>query len=292
MKCKFCGAEIKEGSNICDYCDSEVETDGSEMQTIIRDSRNSSKGILSVIGKVIIALLCICPVVIVVSMIIVFNSDAFKNTYEYSASTDAVYDIPKNETGLAGQIITCDKKGVALIKYKDHTYEDVKILDKDLIEWVNDTERSLDTVGIRFSTDEKGDISELGLQSTGFFIIAKEGERYIAVRDEQVISFTSSTPLETGRYYSGYFSYPDMYLYWGQEESPLALTYMDPKCNDKESVTEQEYYTREDITVYKVFVEEKWYYCSKETYDAVQVGDLLNEYEICANQELAFIVKK
>lgn len=292
MKCKFCGAEIKEGSNVCEYCDSEVERGIPEMQTVIRDNGSPAKGILGVIGKVIIALACIWAVVILVTMIIVFNSDAFKNTYQYSTNTDTVYDMPKNETGLTGQIINCDKKGAAAIDYEGHTYEDVKILDQDLIEWVNETDRSLDTVEICFSTDEKGDICELGLRSADFFIVAKEGNRYIAIRDDQVISFTSTMPLEAEHYYSGYFSYPDLCLYLGEEKSHLSMSYMDPKCDDKESVTQQEYYTGEDITIYKVLVEEKWYYCSKETYDAIEVGDLLNGYEICANQEPAFIIKE
>lgn len=30
MKCKFCGAEIKEGNRICDYCGSAVENIPSE----------------------------------------------------------------------------------------------------------------------------------------------------------------------------------------------------------------------------------------------------------------------
>lgn len=132
----------------------------------------------------------------------------------------------------------------------------------------------------------------MGLLSADFFIFAEEDSHYIAVRDGDVISFTSSAPLETDCYYGGYFSYPDLQYYWGQEKSAFSMTYMNPQCDDKESTIEQDYYTGEDITVYKVLVGENWHYCSKETFDSVQPGDSLDEYTICANEGLAFIVKK
>lgn len=47
-----------------------------------------------------------------------------------------------------------------------------------MIEWTNDTDRKLDAVEICFETDGNGDISELGLLSSGFFIMSKEEERY------------------------------------------------------------------------------------------------------------------
>lgn len=122
--------------------------------------------------------------------------------------------------------------------------------------------------------------------------MAEEGERYTAIRDEQVITFTSSIPLKTEHCYSGYFSYPDLNLYYGEEKSPYAMTYMDPKCEKKESTTEQDSYTGEDITVYRILVDNVWYYCSKETYDAVLAGDLLRGYKLYSNQEKPFIMKE
>lgn len=120
----------------------------------------------------------------------------------------------------------------------------------------------------------------------------KDGDRYIAVRDEQVIAFTSTDVLEAGKYYGGYFSYPNMRLYAGEEENTLGMTYMDIICNDKESVTVQEYYTEEEVSTYKILANETWYYCSKECYDSVQPGDALDEYSFCKEQGIAFILKK
>lgn len=301
MKCKFCGAEIKAGSNICEYCNSSVERDVSESRSTVTENRKSPRSVISVIGRVIVSLAFIWAALIVIVLIITLNSDTFKNAYDYTSSardtysrssdSNNAYAMPANKTDLTGKIIICDEYGVASIEYNDNLYSDVKILDNTLIEWINDTGKLIDDVGIRFATDANGDISELGLLSPDFFVIAQDEIRYIAVRDGQIISFTSAVPLEAGRYYSGYFSYPDMDLYYGEEQSLFATTHMDPKCSDKESTTEQEYYTGEDITVYKIHVDRKWYYCCKETYDAIQVGDLLNDYTLYSNQEISFIVK-
>lgn len=293
MKCKSCGAEIKEGNSVCEYCGSAVERAAARPHIIIKDSEHPVKSVVRVIGKVIIALACIWAVLIIITLVVVLNSDVIKNDYEYSSGVNHANDeMPKNETGLIGQVISCDVQGVASIEYQGHTYADIKILDQELIDWINDTNRSIDTVEICFATNEKGDISELGLLSSGFFIMEKEGDCYIAVRDEQVISFISALQLETGHYYGGYFSYPDMKLYSGEEKSLLTLTYMDAKCDKKESVTGQEYYTGENITVYKIQAKGKWYYCDKDTYETVQTGDLLKGYELCEDQGMAFIVRE
>lgn len=292
MKCKFCGAEVKEGSSICEYCGSEVEKSGSEVKEIIREEKNPLKGIIRIVARTILAMAVIWAVVGIVSTIIVLNSDAFKNTYRHSPAAAAVHEMPKEEKGLSGQIITYDENGIVSLDYQGHIYENIKIQDKELISWLNDTGRTLDNIEIRFATDKKGDISELGLLSADFFVFGKEGKRYIAVRDTQVFSFTSAEALETEHYYGGYFSYPDVRLYWGEEKSPFALSYMDPKCDGKESTTEQDSYTGEGITVYKILIEGTWYYCGKETYDTIQVGDIIKEYEMCTVQELSFLVMK
>lgn len=289
MRCKFCGADIKEGHNVCEYCGSTVERNISAAQRNIKPA----KSIVGIICKGIIILACVWGVVIVISLIVVLNSDVFKENYDNYTSTyttNTAFEMPRNEKNLTGQIISCDKKGVAVIEYRGYTYEDVAILDKSLIEWVNDTDRKLDTVGICFATDGNGNISELGLLSPDFFIMAKEEERYLAVRDSQVISFTSVTPLEEEHYYGGYFSYPDLRLYSVEEADPRSMTYMDPKCEDKESEVCKEYYTGEEITVYKIMVNGKWCYCNEETYDSVEIGDLLDEYKVYPFQEPAFIV--
>lgn len=291
MKCKFCGAEIKEGNNVCEYCGSAVE----RKTFVAQDNKQPAKSIVCMICKGIIILACVWGVILVISLIVVFNSDVFKDNYDNYASTYSTYttyEMPRNKNNLTGQIISCDKKGVAVIEYQGHTYEDVAILDKSLIEWINATDRKIDTVGICFATDGESDISELGLLSPDFFVMKKEEERYLAVRESQVISFTSVVPLEEEHYYGGYFSYPDLRLYSVEEKNPMSMTYMEPKCEDKESAASKEYYTGEEITVYKIYVAGEWFCCSKETYDSVEIGDLLDGYKMYPFQEPAFIVRK
>ncbi|MBD5444134.1 MAG: zinc ribbon domain-containing protein [Lachnospiraceae bacterium] len=291
MRCKFCGAEVKDGASTCEYCGSEVEKHKSVDQTLIRDDKKPYRVVIGMIIKGIIILTCIWAVVVIISLIVVLNSDVFKDNYKEYKNTYNSYGIPRNENELIGQIISCDKNGIATIEYKGHTYEDVAILDKTLIKWINDTNRKLDEVEICFATDKNGDISELGLLLSGFFIISKEEVRYLAIRDSHVISFTSETPLEEECYYIGYFSYPDMSLYSVEEESLFSMAYMDPKCEDKESVVVKEFYTGEEINVYKILVNGKWYCCSKNTYDTIQIDDMLSEYKLYPNQEPAFIVR-
>lgn len=291
MKCKSCGAEIKVGKNVCEYCGSSVEREIPKIQTIIHHE-SSVKSVVGTIGKVIIALAGIGAVLMVITLVIILNSDTIKKFSNDPLYANAVHEIPQSKIGLTAHIISYDKKGFVSVEYERNTYENIKILDEDLIKWLNETDRSLNGVEICFSTDENGDILDLGLLSENFFIIAKEGERYIAIRDGEVISFTSAIPVGTERYYSGYFSYPDLYLYSQTEQKLLGLTYLDPKCDDKESTIEQEYYTGEDVSVYKISVDRKWYYCSKEVYDSIQVGDLLNGYRMYEDREMAFIVEQ
>lgn len=301
MRCRFCGAEIKAGSNVCEYCGSAAEKAASE-GTKDAQRKSSAHGIVSVIAKVIVALAAIWALLIIVTLIVVLNSDSFKTAYEYTESSDAVYrknakaasvnKLKRNATGLTGTVISCDGEGVASIESEEEYYYHVQILDKALIEWLEAADRSIDSVGIRFATDENGDIREIGLLSPDFFILDKNGNRYTAVRDEQIISFTSTETLEAGGYYGGYFSYPDMSLYYGEKKSPFAMTYMDLQCEDKESALEQEYYTEEEVNTYRILTRGKWYYCSREVYDAVQIGDSLEEYQVCDEGELAFVMKK
>lgn len=286
MKCKYCGAEIKPGSRFCEYCDSEVEREKPENKTVIRET-SKPNSIPKVIVRAIVSLAGIWAVLIVITLVVVLNSDAFKNIDSYSDGAGTLREMPKNEVDLKGQVITCDKNGDASIIYQGDTYENIKILDSELLEWLSDTKRSIDSVEICFSTDDNGDISDIGLLSADFFVMEREGTDYIAVREGDVICFSSEIPLETGRYYGGYFSYPNLRLYQGEETKSLEMTYMDPKCDDKESRMEQEYYTAEEITVYRVSVEGKWYYCSKETYDAISIGDMLNEYRISGDAVLS-----
>lgn len=112
MKCKFCGAEIKKGSNVCEYCGSEVERVEPEIRTVIRESESSSKGIARVVGRGIVSLAFVWAVVIFVTLVVVLGRDESEDYHEESEGyheesedTGVSYQMPKNKTGLTGQII-------------------------------------------------------------------------------------------------------------------------------------------------------------------------------------------
>lgn len=287
MKCKFCGAELKEKSKVCAQCGSAVERP--ELPVTVKAYRKPPKDIIRVTGKIVIALVCVSAAAIVVATIHPFRESTLRFTHESSTDTSSAPDLPRNKTDLTGLIISCDPDGTASVEYEGSTYEKVRILDEELIEWLNDTDRSLESVEIRFATDENGNIRELGLFSADFFVIDAEENRYTAVRDGQVILFTARMSLEISCCYEGYFSYPDMRLYWGRQRALTAIDYVDPKCDDKKVETRTEYYTGEEVNVYQISAVGSWYYCSQEIYDSIQVDDLLYDYELYSDQNMDFI---
>ena len=39
----------------------------------------------------------------------------------------------------------------------------------------------------------------------------------------------------------------------------------------------------DEVTVYKIRVESTWYYCSEETYNRINVGDDIDNYNVVGN---------
>ncbi|MCM1046208.1 MAG: hypothetical protein NC417_11930 [Candidatus Gastranaerophilales bacterium] len=273
MKYKFRGAEIKKGSKVKAF-------------------RKPPKDKIRLIGKVVIALVCFSSAAIVAMAVLPLREGSLRFFQESSTAAPSAYNLPRNRTDLTGMIVSCDSDGAALVEYEGSVCENVQILDKELLMWLHDTNRSLESVAIRFATDENGDIKELGLLSADFFVIDADENLYTAVRDGQVIWFTATMSLEAGHCYEGYFSYPDMRLYWGKQQTLTVIHYIDPKCDDKKVTSQTEYYTGEEVNVYQIFAVGNWYYCTQEIYDSVQVGDLLDDYELYSDQSMDFMSVK
>ncbi|MCM1254419.1 MAG: hypothetical protein NC321_16490 [Clostridium sp.] len=81
-------------------------------------------------------------------------------------------------------------------------------------------------------------------------------------------------------------------MYTAKKQTPLSTSYMDAKCEDKESLVVKEYYTGEEVSIYKILTNGDWYYCSKEIYDDLETGGSLDGYAIYPNQTPAFIAAK
>ncbi|MCM1254421.1 MAG: hypothetical protein NC321_16500 [Clostridium sp.] len=71
MRCEFCGAQIKEESNVCEYCGSTVERETqtgqmAQEQTIVKNDTKQTKGVAHMILKVIVVLACVWVIVIAI----------------------------------------------------------------------------------------------------------------------------------------------------------------------------------------------------------------------------------
>lgn len=273
MKCKNCGAEIKLGSTVCEHCNN-------------IPNKRKSKSITKIFTTVVIA----CILVMIILTVSLFGSDIFSTFYNDDTTISTEQEIPKNTTTLSGQIVSCDKNGIVSVKYMSATYKNIKIKDKDLINWLAETDKSLDGESVMFSTDSDGNISELALSSNGFYIMSKEADKYIAYRDNTIISFTSKQQLDVDQYYEGYFKYPDLNLYFSDKKYQMNVEFSNLVCDNKEITTEKDYYTNEDIMVYKISAGGIWYYCSKDTYASIEAGGSLDDYYLYSNP--AFIAPK
>lgn len=185
----------------------------------------------------------------------------------------------KNAVDAVGKVVSCTTSGTATIEYSDKNYYDIKILDTDLIEWLADNGRSIDNVGIMFSTDEDRNISEIALLTSPFYIMYQEGDTYVAFREDHIIAFTSEIDLAVDSCYEGYFNYPDMNLHSGTTTDCGAYYFFStPICDEKMSTAEKSVPSGKEVTVYKIRAGSEWYYCSKDTYDELNIGDSMNEY--------------
>lgn len=275
MKCQYCGAEIKKGNTVCEYCGSAVdnikETSDSEAGD---NGRAEAIRIVSRVIYRIIVVLVIAGAVMIFAVLPIVIKDRASLDYGKTASLS----IPNSEENLTGIVASYSEQGILSIKYDGNTYDNITVLDQELIDWLNETGRTLEGIEIQFATDEKGNIEKLAMLSEVFLILAEDSGYYTACRRDQIIRFTSDVPLEMNSLYCGYFCYPKLHLMSARQESPLSHTYMDPRCESKKSVTVKDAYSEEELTVYMLCSAEKWYYCNHDIYETVQEGDSLEDY--------------
>jgi len=304
MKCPNCGAEVNNELLVCDYCGSKIEPAHSRFpfrRGMVHQNNDTTtttrrrKHTLAVLLISIFVITFIIPMFI--GLFLFVRYDSFTSSYDSASSSyTSSYDsestdeeeemltdkLPKSYNDLTGEVISCSTTGNATIEYNSKFYYDVKILDSELIEWLVDVGASLNGIGIMFSTNEDRNISEIALLSDKFIVMSLEGDVYTAYRDGDVITFRSDKELRIDTCYEGYFSYPDMTLHGGVTSDCSSSYLFDAKCAEKEEFTEpttrSDTGTSKEVTVYKIRVGDTWYYCSKDTYDKVNVGDDLRDY--------------
>ncbi len=287
MKCQYCGAEIKKGYTVCEYCGSAIDNmeEASDSDAGDNGRAESVRIVSRVIYRIIIALVimgalmifAVLPIVKIENRASLDCEIRFADSKMYSGKA-ASLSIPNGEENLTGIVASYSEEGVLSIKYDGNTYDNITVLNQELIDWLNETGRTLKGIEIQFATDEKGNIEKLAMLSEVFLILEEDSGYYTACRGDQIIRFTSDVPLEMDSLYCGYFCYPKLHLMSARPESPLSHTYMDPRCESKKSVTIKDAYSGEELTVYMLCSAEKWYYCNHDIYETVQEGDSLEDY--------------
>ncbi len=290
MKCQYCGAEIPKGQSVCPYCDSEADTETAGFVEIPYGEKEydaswndrhtqTAKTIGSVIVKIVIALIVAWVVIIIASLIFISQTDSFSDAWNAAGSYGLQSNMPSDANGLIGAIESYNADGTVSINYDGIIYNGIKILDTELIQWLNETGRTLDGTEILFDTDENGNIETIAMSSQMFIILSKESDLYTACRGDQLILFTSDISLKADVCYTGYFSYPALRLVSVKQTSALPLVFMDLKCEEKRCAATDDPYSEEEITVYQIRSGGQWFYCSKEIYDTLEEGDVLSGYK-------------
>lgn len=299
MKCTHCGADIKRGQTICEYCGCEVERDnglkvdivdipfGEQDDNTINYKESSSSGkttnnvktIGSILVKIVFIITAGLILMVFIALIGLTNSDFFSRNHDSIESHSTKGSLPKNMEGLYGTVKEYNRDGNISLIYGKTTYDNVKIINTELINWLNETNRSLKGAAILFDTDSAGNIAGIAMNSEEFFILSKENNSYTALRGKQLIKFTSEIALDTDGIYTGYFSYPVLKLVSAKQVFLSPMIFMDPKCSKKQKTEEKEAYTGEKITVYKILAEGQWYYCNKNTYNLIRKDSSLSDFK-------------
>lgn len=135
-------------------------------------------------------------------------------------------------------------------------------------------QNGFDLVGVMGSCTTKG-VTTIDYNDTTY----RDGDTYVAFRDdERIITFETDMELEVDGWYTGYHYYSNDKFYSAVTsscyESYAQLSYL---CKEKATPTVECAISGKEVTVYKLRVGNNWYYCSKDTYDSVNVEDSLGD---------------
>ncbi len=284
MKCRNCGGEVNPETMVCEYCDTKYTNYSYNLKQKAKTVKNKYlKWIILIFVIVFIAPIAISTIFQIafagVTLTGAFLAFKDQEISEQQSQELLVDRLQKNATDLTGELRECTTDGTATIYYNDKFYDNVQILDSAFIEWMDENGIGSDGMDIMFSTDENRNISDIYIKEPDFVIMYKDNDSYVAFRDdEKIIIFETDIELEIDNWYTGYFHYSDKTFHnaidSGCYESLGQFYYT---CQEKEISTEHCANTNKEVTVYKLLVGNDWYYCSKDTYDTVNVGDDLRD---------------
>ncbi len=237
--------------------------------------------------KLIITIIVIVAVFVLCFFIILFSSlrsaftmmdGLYGDTTEepYFSTAENVTEMPDicSLTDAEGMVGHLDKSGSMTIIYEGEEC-DTMLLDETLLDWLNKHEHSLDTVGVLFTTDSEGNVTSLAMSSDTFYVLQQQDAQYLVLRNDDVFCTTSEVPLETGNYYDGYFNYPVLNVHSATEGDDNGYSVFDPTCDAKEMRSFTDPYTGEELAVPMIYMEDMWYHCTQELYDACTEGKVL-----------------
>ena len=237
--------------------------------------------------KLIITIIVIVAVFVLCFFIILFSSirsaftmmdGLYGDTAEdsYFATAENVAEIQElgSLTDAEGMVGHLDEDGSMTLIYEGNEC-DTMLLDETLLDWLNNHNHSLDTVGVLFTTDSEGNVTSLAMSSDTFYVLQQQDKQYLVLRSGDVFRTCSEVPLETGSYYNGYFNYPVLNVHSATEEDGDGYSVFDPTCDAKEMRFFTDPYTGEELAVPMIYMEDMWYYCTQELYDACTEGKVL-----------------
>ncbi len=312
MKCPYCGAEVTPNTK-CEYCDSFVERPPEKKEperkaqerpphmdyqhhrnpNMHNQTRNTAQNetstqaenarIIKTIKTVIIAFflstfgipLILTIIFGIISLIVTIPSGLFLLGLDWGDDTPPLSDI-YSLSKVSGTVTNYHDDGTITIEYDYEDYN-TSISDQTLVDWLEETGRTLDGYEVIFSTDSEGCISSIAMPSDMFCVIGQTDDTYLILRGDQVFTAKSDVRLELNSFYTGYISYPDITIRQVSYDNEYGYTLFDPECTNKEIATVTDQYSGEEILVPSVCIRNKWYYCTQELYDKCIVGEIVSE---------------
>lgn len=164
-----------------------------------------------------------------------------------------------------------DDDGSMVLAYEGREYHTI-LKDDILLSWLNNHSHTLEGVGVLFTTDSEGDVISLAMSSETFYVLSRDGENYMILRNDQVFSSTSDVPLEVGNFYDGYFNYPNLNAHAATDNAGNGYSHFAPNCDAKEMQTFQDSYTDAEYSLPMIYMDDTWFHCSQKLYDACTEG--------------------
>ena len=291
MKCPNCGAEVAPNSN-CEYCGAYVEeATGNAKDFINQRMMSAGKNIVRMVLFVVIFLTIILVIGFVgfsklADKAFSHNSDYESSHGDFTTESDAG-DI-RSLTNAEGIVRSYSYDGRMDVEYDGEIYT-TTLKDKAFLQWTEETGRNITGVGIEFSTDANGDVSEIAMLSATFYVLAEQNDTYLILREGDIFVATSEPLLEQGYFYEGYCTYPEANVHSALTTDVSGQMLMDPTCDEKRELSTADFYTEEEVTVWQIRMGMEWYYCSKELYDFCEEGKPIDKdiYK-CSEMEMIY----